>query len=210
MPEQLWTPRGRQDTTIRGEQAQGAVQDGLRALEKAAFPTSVEWNIWWRLHRRRIASGETTGWERALADGIGRLMDNQLTIARMIRAEGEGKQMIRYNPDGQVIGEETRSPDEITREAFVWWLNMARPALLVDGTTTCKPGVPDWAGTLAQAVEGCYIQQCRIGIELAGIKAKGYLTVNASATKPLPTDKEIRDEGMAAFGKFSDRDREEA
>lgn len=206
MSELLWTPRGRQD---RGEGYESAVKDGLRALELASFPTSIEWNIWWRLHRRRIQDGESTGWERALADGVGRLMDNQLTIARMIRAEGEGKAMIRYNPDGQVIGEEMRTPDEITREAFVWWLNMARPALLVDGTTDPQPGVPSWAGTLAQAVEGCYIQQCRIGIELGAIKAKGYLTVNASATKSLPTEKAIRDKGMEAFASFSDRDREE-
>jgi hypothetical protein len=206
MPEQLWTPRSRDDC---GDGRQSAVHDGLRSLELAAFPTSVEWHIWWKLHRHRIATGESTGWERALADGIGRLMDNQLTVSRLIRAEGEGKQMIRYNPDGQVIGEELRSPDEVTREAFVWWLNMARPALLKDGTTDLQPGVPPWAGTLATAVEGCFIQQCRLGIELTGIKAKGYLTVNASATKPLPTEKEIRDDGMAAFGKFSDRDRED-
>ncbi len=207
MPGQLWTPRGRQDC---GEGRESAVKDGLRALELASFPTSIEWNIWWRLHRRRIMDGETTGWERALADGIGRMMDNQLTIARMIRAEGEGKAMIRYNPDGQIIGEEMRTSEEITREAFVWWLNEPRVALLIDGTDNPKPGIPPWAATLAKAVEGCYIQQCRLGIELSAIKAKGYLTVNASATKSLPTDKEIRDEGMAAFGKFSERDREEA
>lgn len=190
----------------RGE----VVKDGLRALELAAFPTAVEWNIWWREHARRIEDGESTGWEKALAHGIGRLMDNQLTLARMIRFAGEGKQMIRYNPDGQIVGEETREPDDITREAFGWWLNGgARDALLREGTDKPTVGVPAWAAVLAKAVEGCFIQQCRLGIELSNIKKKGYITLNASATKPLPTEAAIADKGMEAFGSFSDRDRED-
>jgi hypothetical protein len=178
-------------------------------LEKAAFPTSVEWITWWAYHRRRVSRCESSGWERALADAIGRLMDNQLTLSRQIRLEGEGKAMIRYNADGYVSGEEERSPDDITRDAFNWWLNMGRPALLVDGTDRAKPEVPAWAATLAKAVEGCYIQQCRLGIELTGIKAKGYLTLNASSTKALPTEKALRDQGMAAHASFKDSDREE-
>lgn len=204
----LVDPRGRR---LRSDGYQSAVQDGIRALEKASFPTSSEWNYWWRVHKRRIADGEASGWEKALGHSIGRLMDNQLTLARMIRLEGEGKQMIRYNPDGQVIGEETRSPAEITKEAFAWWLNGgARDALLKEGTNDAVAGVPPWAATLAKAVEGCYIQQCRLGLELEGIKAKGYLTLNASATKALPTEKALADNGLAALGSFKDSDREEA
>lgn len=184
-------------------------KDGLRALEKAAFPTSVEWRVWWILHRRRIEDGEASGWERALADSVGHLMDNQLTLARMIRLEGGAKQMIRYNAEGFVSGEEMREAEDITRDAFNWWLNMARPGLLKDGTDKPKEGVPDWGATLAKAVEGCFIQQCRLGIELSAIKKKGYLTVNASATKPLPTERALADQGMAALSSFSDRDRED-
>jgi hypothetical protein len=162
-------------------------QEGLRALEKASFPTGVEWNIWWREHRRRIEDGVATGWERALADGIGRLMDNQLTLARMIRLEDTAKMAIRYDSEGRISGEEVREADDITREAFMWWLNVARPALLKDGTDKPAHGyVPEWAATLAKAVEGCYIQQCRLGIELTGLKRKGYITLNHSATSPNP------------------------
>jgi len=186
------------------------VKDGLRALELAAFPTSVEWNIWWRLHRRRIEDGETTGWEKAIAHAVGRLMDNQLTLARQIRMEGGAKQMIRYNSDGQISGEEMRSAEDITREAFMWWLNVPRAILLKDGTDKPQPGVPDWASTMAKAIEGCYIQQCRIGREITAIKKNGYLTLNASATAPLPTEQALADKGMAAFSSFSDRDKEEA
>jgi len=206
MPGQLWTPRGRE---ARDGGHQSAVQDGLRALEKASFPTAIEWNVWWRLHRRRIETGETTGWEKALAHGIGRLMDTQVTLARIIRSEGDAKDMIRYNSDGHVYGEETKPADEFTREAFIWWLSQARPTLLNDDDSP-KPGIPDWAATLAQAVGGCYIQQCRLGLEIAAIKKKGYLTVNASASKALPTEQALRDKGMAALGSFSDRDREES
>ena len=187
-----------------------AAQQGLRALEKASLPTAKEWYVWWKLRQARLAEEGTTGWEQGLVDGVGHLMDNQLTVARMIRCEGEGKQMIRYDSEGRISGEELRSPDEITREAFMWWLNGPRNALLVEGSDRTAPGVPDWAGTMAKAIEGCFIQQCRIGLELNGIKKKGYLTVNASATKPLPTEAAIRDKGMEAFGSFSDRDREES
>lgn len=201
----LWTPRDRAD---RGGGYKSAVNDGLRALEKASFPTAIEWDIWWRHHRRRLEAGEASGWERALAHGIGRLMDTQLTLARIIRLEGEAKQMIRYNSDGQVYGEESKPADVFTREAFVWWLTQARPVLLTDDDQA-QPGIPEWAATLAQAVGGAYIQQCRLGLEVAAVKRQGYLTVNASATRPAPTDQEIRDEGMNAFGKFTERDREE-
>ena len=193
---------------MRYERGQ-VVQDGIRALEKAAFPTGVEWNIWWREHARRVDEHTASGWEIALAHGVGRLMDNQLALARLIRLEGGAKDMIRYNDAGQVHGEELRAADDITREAFNWWLHSPRPALLKDGTDAPVPGVPGWAAVLAKAVEGCYIQQCRLGIELTAIKRKGYLTLNASATKPLPTDKALRDDGMAAFGSFKDSDREE-
>lgn len=189
----------------RGE----VVKDGLRALEKASFPTAVEWNIWWREHNRRVADQTADGWETALGHAVGRLFDNQLTLARMIRLEGGAKQMIRYDADGQIFGEENRSAEDITREAFMWWLTQARPSLLVDGTDRAKPGVPDWARVLAKGVEGSYIQQCRLGIELTAIKKKGYLTVNASATKPLPTERALHDMGMEALSSFSDRDREE-
>lgn len=185
------------------------IKESLRALEKASFPTGVEWNIWWRHWRRRLDEQSVSGWEHAIVDGVGKLMDNQLLLARMIRLEGDAKQMMRYNSEGQVIGEENREPEDITREAFNWWLHMARPALLKDGTLEAQPGVPEWATTLAQAVEGCYIQQCRLGIELTSIKRKGYLTINASATKTLPTDKTLHDHGMAALGSFKDSDREE-
>jgi hypothetical protein len=33
--------------------------------------------------------------------------------------------------------------------------------------------------------------------------------VNASSTKPLPTEKALRDQGMAALGSFKDSDKED-
>ena len=202
----LWTPRSRAD---RGGGYKSAAKAGLRALEQAAFPTAVEWDIWWREHNRRLEEGTADGWEKALAHAVGRLFDNQLTLARMIRLEGDAKVMIRYDSNGHVDGEETRLPDDITRDAFLWWLNVARPVLLQDGKTDPLPGVPTWADTLARGIEGCYIQQCRLGIELTGMKRKGYLVVNASATKALPTEKALRDKGMAALSSFKDSDRED-
>lgn len=161
-------------------------KDALRALEKAAFPTAVEWAYYWRVWSRRLEEEYVDGWERALMDGVGHLMDNQLTLARMIRLEGAAKPMIRYNPEGYVSGEEERAAEDITRDAFNWWLHMARPALLKDGTDQPKPGVPEHAVILAKSIEGCFIQQCRLGIELTGIKRKGYLTLNHSATEKNP------------------------
>lgn len=202
----LWTPRAR--APMAGGH-QSAVKEGLRALEKAAFPTGVEWNMWWREHNQRVAEHTADGWEVALAHAVGRLFDNQLTLARMIRLEGGARDMIRYDSNGRVSGEETRAAEDVTREAFMWWLNMARPSLLVDGKPEGVPGVPDWAVVLARGVEGCFIQQCRLGIEVTAIKKKGYLTVNASATKHMPTTEALLDKGMEAFSSFSDRDRED-
>jgi hypothetical protein len=204
----IYDARGR---LARDDGTQSATAEGLRALEKAALPTAREWMVWWKLRERRLMDEGTSGWESALVDGLGHLMDNQLALARRVRLEGAGKAMIRYDSEGRVSGEEMREAEDVTREAFCWWLDGgAREALLKPGTDDTQPGVPEWAGVMAKAIEGCFIQQCRLGIEMTGLKKKGYLVVNASATKSLPTDREIRDEGMAAFGKIGEHDREEA
>lgn len=153
----------------------GAVKDGLRQLELAALPTSKEWHIWWNERSRFVDM--TYGWERAIIDAITRLVRNNLTLARQIRLEGEAKKMIRYDSDGQIRGEETRSPAEITREALVWFINVVKPT---------EHDAPEWAKTLFRAVEGCYLQQARLGIELSGVKKRGYLTLNHSDVAPNP------------------------
>jgi len=150
-------------------------KEGLRQLELTALPTGKEWRMWWNERSRFVEM--TYGWERALCDAITRLVRNQLTLARQIRMAGEAKRMIRYDSDGHVYGEETRSPDEITREALVWFIQTIKPA---------ERDAPEWAGTLFRAVEGCYLQQARLGIELSGIRRKGYLTLNHSATAANP------------------------
>jgi hypothetical protein len=152
-----------------------AAAEGLRQLELAAFPTSLEWQTWWNEWRRHMEMKYS--WERALVDAITRLVRNQLTLARMIRNEGKGKVMIKYNSDGHVYGEETRTPDAITREALAWYINVINPI---------KRDAPAWAQQLFKAVEGCYIQQARLGIEQTAIKRKGYLTLNHSATVRQP------------------------
>src|SRR4029077_6731870 len=95
-------------------------KEGLRQLELAALPTSKEWSTWWRFRSREVEM--TYGWERALIDAVTRLVRNNLTLARQIRLEGEAKKVIRYDSEGHVHGEESRMPDEITREALVWFL----------------------------------------------------------------------------------------
>jgi hypothetical protein len=150
-------------------------QDGLRQLELAALPTGKEWSAWWR-HRKNSVE-MTFGWERAIIDAVTRLVKNNLTLARQIRFANEAKNMIRYDGEGHIEGEETRWPDEITREALVWFINVVKPA---------QKDAPQWAEILFKAVEGCYLQQARLGLELSGVKKRGYLTLNASATAPMP------------------------
>lgn len=161
----------------------GAAQEGLRQLELAALPTGKDWRIWWNEWKRHVEM--KFAWERALIDAITRLVRNNLTMARQIRLESEAKRVVRYDSEGHVYGEETRSPAEITREALVWFLNVIKPVLLKPNDEP-QPTVPIWAKILCKAVEGCYIQQARLGIELDGVKKKGYLTLNHSATAPNP------------------------
>ena len=153
----------------------GAVQDGLRALEQAALPTSKEWAYWWNEKTRFIEM--TYGWERALIDATTRLVRNNLTLARMIRLENEAKKVIQYDSDGHVWGEGFKDPAEFTREALVWFLTVINPR---------ATDAPPWARFLFKAAEGCYIQQARIGLELSGVKKRGYLTLNHSATAVNP------------------------
>ena len=152
-----------------------AAQEGLRQLELACLPTSLEWKVWFDSWRAEMEM--KFPWERAIVDAVARLQKNQITLARMIRNEGAAKKMIKYDSDGHVWGEEFKQPDEITREALVWFINVVNPT---------KKDAPEWAKHLFRAVEGCYLQQARLGIELAGVKKKGYLTLNHSATAPNP------------------------
>lgn len=180
---------------------ESAAAEGLRQLELACLPTSLEWQTWWNEWSRHMEM--TYPWERALVDSVTRLQKNQITLARMIRNEKAGKRMIQYNSEGYVWGEETRMPDEITREALVWFLSIIRPVIFKPNDTL-QPGVPEWAGILGRAVQGCFIQQARFGIELSAVKRKGYLTLNHSATLRVPSERELRDKGMEAFGKFAE------
>lgn len=150
-------------------------REGIRALEQAALPTGKEWRMWWNEVSRHMEM--TYAWERAIRDAITRLVRNQLTLARQIRLESEAKRVIRYDSEGHVYGEESRTPEDITREALVWFITQIRPA---------ANDAPEWAKFLFRAVEGCYLQQARLGIELAGIKRRGYLTLNHSATVKNP------------------------
>jgi hypothetical protein len=152
-----------------------AVKEGLRQLELAALPTGKEWSAWWRERRRSVEM--TFGWERAIVDAVTRLVRNNLTLARQIRLEGEAKKVIHYDSDGHVYGEETRSPAEITQEALAWFIRMVKPA---------QKDAPSWAETLFRAVEGCFLQQARLGLELTAIKRKGYISLNHSATAISP------------------------
>lgn len=151
------------------------IQDGIRQLELAALPTAKEWSTWFRLRKRECEM--THGWERALIDSTTRLVKNNLTLARMIRLTHEAKKMIRYDSEGRVAGEETKSATEFTREALAWFITQIKPA---------AKDAPAWAEILFKANEGCYIQQCRLALELDGIKKRGYLTLNASALAPNP------------------------
>src|SRR5438552_2973381 len=180
---------------LSGQQA--AAAEGLRQLELAALPTGKEWKTWWNEWQHHMEM--KFGWERAIVDAVTRLIRNQLTLARMIRNAGAGRMVVKYDSDGHVYGEETRWPDAITREALAWFINVISPT---------KRDAPAWAQQLFKAVEGCYIQQARLGIELSAVRRKGYLTLNASATKRIPSDREIRDKGMAAFGDFDVSDME--
>lgn len=156
-------------------QREAATAEGIRQLELACLPTSLEWHTWWNEWKGSMEM--TYAWERALVDAITRLQKNQITLARQIRMEGAAKKMIRYDSEGHVYGEETRMPDEITREALVWFITQIKPT---------QKDAPEWAQTLFKAVEGCYLQQARLGIEQAAIKRRGYLTLNHSATAPNP------------------------
>lgn len=148
-----------------------AVKEGLRQLELAALPTGKEWSAWWRA--RKCTVEMTFGWERALVDAITRLVRNQLLLARQIRLTGEAGKVIRYDSEGHVHGEETRSPAEITQEALSWFITQVSPA---------RRDAPPWAEILFRGVEGCFLQQARLGLELSAIRRKGYITLNHSAT----------------------------
>jgi hypothetical protein len=163
-------------------QREAATAEGIRQLELACLPTSLEWQTWF-VERSRFLT-MTYGWERALCVAIVRLQKNQITLARMLRLEGTAKNVIHYNSDGYVWGEETRHADEITREAFTWFLNEVKPQF-------DRADTPAWADVLGRAVEGCFLQQCRLGIEIAAIKRKGYLTLNHSATAPNPLEHKV-------------------
>lgn len=160
-----------------------AAAEGLRQLELACLPTSLEWHVWWLEWSRHVEQKD--GWERAIVAAVTRLQKNQITLARMIRNEGAAKKMIRYNSDGYVWGEETRTAGEITREALVWFLSTIRPTAF-DKNDTPQPGLPGWAPILFKAVQGCFLQQARFGLELDAVRKKGYLTLNHSATAPNP------------------------
>lgn len=150
---------------------EAAAAEGLRQLELAALPTSQEWNYWWR-ERSQLVEMQYP-WERALVDAITRMVKNNLTLARMVRLEGAAKRVVKYDSDGHVYGEETRSPAEITKEALVWFITQIKPA---------QKDAPGWAEILFKGCEGAFIQQARLGLELSAIKKRGYLTLNHSAT----------------------------
>lgn len=174
---------------------EAAAAEGLRQLEQACLPTSLEWHVWWNERQRFVEM--TFGWERAICDSITRLQKNQITLARMVRNTGAAKSMIRYNSDGYIEGEEYRAPDEITREALVWFITQVKPSVVrttPSGDTIAAPGVPEWAVILARGVEGCFLQQARLGLELGAIRRKGYLTLNHSATVKNPES--FKDDGM--------------
>ena len=173
------------------------MKESLRALEQAALPSGKEWAWWWRVRKRDVEM--TYGWERALIDAVTRLIRNNLTLARQIRMEGEAKKVLKYDSEGHVYGESLMSSAEFTKEALVWFLQIIKPA---------ERDAPEWAEILFKGVEGAFIQQARLGLELEGVKRKGYLTLNASATMPLPNEKDLHDKGMAAFGQFRPLDSE--
>jgi hypothetical protein len=181
--------------------------EGIRQLELACLPTSLEWHIWFQHWKRHVE--QKYPWERALVDAVSRLQKNQITLARSIRFEGGAKKMIQYDDAGHVWGEDAKMPDEFTREALVWFLQNIRPVFF-GKNGRFREDIPEHVEVLVKAVQGCYLQQARLGIEQTAIKKRGYLTVNASATKIAPTEKEVYDKGMEAFSTFSERDREES
>lgn len=181
---------------LNGQEA--AAAEGLRQLELAAFPTSLEWHTWWNVKKATMEM--TYPWERGIIDAVTRLIRNQLTLCRQIRNEGNGKQMIKYDSDGHIYGQDAADPAEFTREGLRWYIAVIDPL---------KKDAPEWAQHLFKAVEGCYIQQARLGLEQSAIKRKGYLTLNASAKIPVPSERDLRDKGMAAFDQFSPMSKEE-
>lgn len=154
---------------------EAAAAEGLRQLEISAFPTGSEWQYWWR-ERSQLVEMQYA-WERALVDAITRMVKNNLTLARQVRLEGAAKRVVRYDSNGHVYGEESRTPADITREALVWFIAEIKPA---------QKDAPKWAEILFKACEGAFIQQARLGLELTAIKRKGYLTINHSATVKNP------------------------
>ncbi len=158
------------------------VREGIRQLECAALPTGLEWHVWWQEWSRHVEQKD--GWERAIVDSITRLQKNQITLARMIRNYGDPS-MLRYDSRGYVTGEESKDPAEFTREALSWFITQIRPALVTDAGQV-RGGIPSWASILCRSVEGAYLQQARLGLELSAIRRKGYLTVNHSATVRNP------------------------
>jgi hypothetical protein len=163
------------------------VEEGFRQLELATLPTSKEWNYWWRVREReRRLGGIVFGWERALTDAVTRLVRNNLTLSRITRLEGEAKRVFQYDTDGHVYGEDSKSPLEFTREALIWFLQVVKPTAFDPVTGVRRPEMPEEFELIFKAVEGCYLQQARLGIELTGIKKRGYLTINHSATIPNP------------------------
>jgi len=155
------------------DQEHAAAAEGIRQLELASLPTGLEWHVWW--NERKAEVEMTYGWERAIVDAVTRLQKQQITLARMIRLEGSAKKVIRYDSEGRINDEEMKSPAEMTREALVWFINCVKPA---------QRDAPAWAEILFKGVEGCYLQQARLGLELDAIKRKGYLTLNHAATAP--------------------------
>ena len=163
------------------------VEESIRQLELSTLPTSKEWNYWWRVRSREMREGGMSyGWERALIDAVTRLVRNNLTLSRLIRLEGEAKRVFQYDNEGHVSGEESKSPLEFTREALVWFLRVVKPTAFDPETGVRRPEMPEEFELLYKAVEGCYLQQARLGIELTGIKKRGYLTINHSATVKNP------------------------
>lgn len=174
--------------------------EGLRRLEMSALPTGLDWHIWWNEQLARKRLGATFDpWEQGLVDSVTRLVRNQLTLARLLRYQGGAKAVIQYDSDGQVQHEATTDAGEMTREALAWFIHAVKPG---------QKDAPEHLHILFRAIEGCFIQQARIGLEINAIKRKGYLTLNHSATVAAPSDKEIADKGLDAFGKFTETGKE--
>src|SRR5438034_6796497 len=155
--------------------------DRERPMWLSSLPTALEWEIWFKGWSEQIT--EPIPAERFLVDAILKLQTTYITLARQLRITNNvtntgSNVVLRYDSDGYVFGEESKSPVAFATEALAFFAKY-KPQL--DKSFAARPEI----AILLKATEGLAIIAVRLANEIEGVKKHGYVAVNGDSKQEM-------------------------